>query len=281
MIYSEQDLRIGANAFDIINESAWIDGGSIISPRTIALVESNSVGGYVVRFNDIEALSEEYGIDYIDSMLAIAEVNGIDPQYLAVAVNESDIIINPELVYELANVITVPISRNSTAYQFCEACIDRYMNTGDEGYLELLVEEEKKKEEQKPKDKEADGIIDKIKKTIGGAVAKSADWIARKISALRYMYQEWQEKAYKARAEGKASWFQQVGSRVLQVIDWALSKLQGLLQASKETKQKYDMKAWEGDDRAKDHIGYDTYEKRFKAGEENPFDYIHIQGYKQ
>ena len=142
MIFSEQDLHIGTNAFDIINESAWIDGGSIISPRTIALVESNSVGGYVVRFNDIEALSEEYGIDYIDSMLAIAEVNGIDPQYLAVAVNESDIIINPELVYELANVITVPISRNSTAYQFCEACIDGYMNTGDEGYLTLLVEED-------------------------------------------------------------------------------------------------------------------------------------------
>ena len=141
MIFTEQDLNIGANAYNIINESVSIDMDRLISPNTISLVESNSIGGYIVRFNDVEELSEAYGIDYIDSMLAIAEVNGIDPQYLAVAVNEADIIMNPDLVYELANVVTVPISENSIAYQFCEACIDGYAYTGDEGYLELLINE--------------------------------------------------------------------------------------------------------------------------------------------
>ena len=256
MIFSEQDLHIGTNAFDIINESAWIDGGSIISPRTIALVESNSVGGYVVRFNDIEALSEEYGIDYIDSMLAIAEVNGIDPSYLAVAVNESNIIINPELVYELANVITVPISKNSSAYKFCEACIDGYMNTGNEGYIELLVEDDTgifrtkvtlsdddyddnskyynkndvyigNKANLKGKDQER-GIIEKIKALVYKARDKGDQWIGEKIASLDKMLKEYEEKD----KSGKGGIWNSTKSKVISVIKWALEKLQKLLRLS-------------------------------------------------
>ena len=381
MIFSEQDLHITANAYDIINESAWIDGGNINTLRFVPLVESSSIGGYIVKFNDIEAFSEEYGIDYIDTMLAIAESHSIDPSYLAVAIDEYKIIQNPDLIYELANVITVPQSPNSPAYEFCEACIKGYMYTGDENFLELLTEEyttnsgiilpgspppkkvslvrpqpkreltgveklersmakwKSKKDHkaeaeaaeaqaranaemenwgakpevevnsydnfgEKPKKDaaaevsaqgapetaknikdeqlkdgqirhkngkiydtvkdEKEGIIDKIKRVVGGAAAKGADWIARKISALRHMYQAWQEKARKARAEGNASWFQQVGSRVLNVIDWALDKLENMLQANMGTRIKYGMKIWQGDNIADKHIGQDQWEKNQK-----------------
>jgi len=139
MLYSESVVK-GINAFDILSECVYID--NFINPKTIPVVENSDLGAAVVRFSDIESISECYGCDYIDAMIAVAEQNDIDPEYLAVAVDEARIIEEPELVNELANVVINPISQYDPEYMFCEECFANYLETGDESFLEEYLLQE-------------------------------------------------------------------------------------------------------------------------------------------
>ena len=104
------------------------------------------------------------------------------------------------------------------------------------------------------------GIIAKIKKTVGSAAHKSADWIAKKIASLRAMYQGWVTKVRLAKTQGKDKWYQSVGEKVLSAIDWALSKLQNLLKASDKSRENYGIDKWKGKAaRVGDHQGYDAW----------------------
>ena len=54
-----------------------------------------------------------------------------------------EIIQNPEIIGELANVVINPQSENSSAYQFCEAMVDCFVESdGDEVFLEAIVDDE-------------------------------------------------------------------------------------------------------------------------------------------
>lgn len=136
MLYSESDVK-GINGLDVLSEANYLSD-NIVTPITVPVVENSNLGAAVVRFSDIESITESYGCDYLDAMVAVAEQNGIDPEYLAVAVDEARIIEEPELINELANIVINPQSENSLAYQFCEAMVDSYAETGDEAYLEAI-----------------------------------------------------------------------------------------------------------------------------------------------
>ena len=140
MLFTQADLNTSISSFDILNESIYIDHNTI-SPNTVGVVINEDLNAGIVRFNDVESISEEYGCDYIDAMIAIAEANDIDPNQLAVAIDEAEIIENPTIIYELANVVINPISENSLAYIFCESMIDAYIETDDEDYLYGIVED--------------------------------------------------------------------------------------------------------------------------------------------
>ena len=141
MLFTEDSLMTNVNGLSILDESCYIDS-DIATLKTVPVVENSALGAAVVRFSDIEALAESNGWDFIDAMEAVAEQNEIDPQYLAVAVDEARMIEEPELVYELANVVINPQSENSLAYQFCEACLDCYIDSeGDETFLEAMIDE--------------------------------------------------------------------------------------------------------------------------------------------
>ena len=144
-VFTEQELMQGsAPSVDAILENAAFigAGSSIITPATVAVTENSSVQAMVVRFADIEALSEEYGCSYLDAMSAVVEANELDPNTFAVAVDEAEIIENPELMNELANVVINPQSENSFAYQFCEAMVDGFAETEEEAFLEAMVDDE-------------------------------------------------------------------------------------------------------------------------------------------
>ena len=150
MLFKPEDLSYGYDpiqeAADILNESVYLDESeSILSPMAVPVVENARIGANVVAFADIERLSEEHGLDYIDTMQAIAETNNISMDHLAVSVPEWKIIANPEIVNELSNVIVAPISSNNPVYQFIEACIDATIEEADESIFteacdELLLE---------------------------------------------------------------------------------------------------------------------------------------------
>ena len=140
MLFTQQDLGVSTNAFGILNESIYIDHNTI-SPNTASVIVNEDINAGIVRFSDVESISEEYGCDYIDAMIAIAESNDIDIEQLAVAVDEARIIEEPDIIYELANVVINPISENSLAYIFCESMVDAYIDSGDEDYLSCIIDE--------------------------------------------------------------------------------------------------------------------------------------------
>ena len=144
MIFKEEEImNTGKNFLEILEEANYVDI-PIISPNTIAVCEASitddvSVG--VIRYSDIESLCEEYGLDYDEALSSIANTNNIDINALCIAVDESYIIENPDIVDFLPNVVISPISENSLAYQYCEMLLEEYINSGDELFLEAIVDE--------------------------------------------------------------------------------------------------------------------------------------------
>ena len=141
MLFTEQDLYVN-NGLNILNEATYLsEDESIINPQTIPVKEVSRLGYGVVRFDDVDKLSEDYGIDYIDAMYMIAESSNMNPEYLAVSVPEEDIIAYPEIVNELANIVIQPLSEYDIEYQFVAECVEAWLESGDELYLEEILNE--------------------------------------------------------------------------------------------------------------------------------------------
>ena len=144
MLFKQEDLAATydpiSEAANILNDAVYLtEDESFLSPKAIPVVENTRIGAGVVQFDDIERLAEENGADYIDAMYAVAEANEIDPKQLAVAVDEWKIIESPEIVNELANVVLKPMSPYDTIGLFTEACVDLFVESGDYGYLDLIL----------------------------------------------------------------------------------------------------------------------------------------------
>ena len=144
MLFRQYDLAYDPiqEASNILNESVYLDESeAVVSAKAIPVVENSRIGAYVVRFNDISTFAEDHGISYNNAMSSIAESNDIDTNNLAVAVKETTIMANPGIVNELANVVVTPLPKTDSMYQFTEACVDAFIESGDTSYMDLLVEE--------------------------------------------------------------------------------------------------------------------------------------------
>ena len=160
MLFRQSDLAYDPiqEANNILNESVYLDESeSITSAKAIPVVENTNIGAYVVRFNDISCFAEDHGISYEDAMNSVAEANSIDIDHLAVAVKETTIMANPSIVNELNNVVVTPIPKTDAMYQFTEACVDAFIESGDVSYMNLLVEETTNTNDEKPKAGEPGG----------------------------------------------------------------------------------------------------------------------------
>ena len=143
MLFRQSDLAYDPiqEANNILNESVYLDESeSITSAKAIPVVENSRIGAYVVRFNDVSTFAEDHGVSYEDAMNSVAEANSIDIDHLAVAVKETTIMANPGIVNELANVVVTPLPKTDSMYQFTEACVDAFIESGDTSYMDLLIE---------------------------------------------------------------------------------------------------------------------------------------------
>jgi len=199
MLFTEDSMTAGIDGLSILSESYYVDS-EVATPTTVPVVENSELGAAVVRFSDIESISESYGCDFIDAMEAVAEQNEIDPEYLAVAVDEARIIEEPELIYELANVVINPQSENSLAYQFCEACLDGYIDSeGDETFLESMIDEEVMFLD------EAQSTFGRIMNNIGDKAKGAYDVLAgNNTDRLRGQAHQFQRNVNAAKADAKA-----------------------------------------------------------------------------
>ena len=144
MLFRQYDLAYDPiqEASNILNESVYLDESeAVVSAKAIPVVENSRIGAYVVRFNDISTFAEDHGMNYENAIRSIAESNGINMDHLAVAVKETTIMANPGIVNELNNVVVTPLPKTDAMYQFTEACVDAFIESGDTSYMDLLVEE--------------------------------------------------------------------------------------------------------------------------------------------
>ena len=144
MLFRQSDLvyDLIQEASNILNESVYLDESeAVVSAKAIPVVENNTIGAYIVRFNDLSCFAEDHGVSYNNAMNSVAEANSIDIDHLAVAVKETTIMANPGIVNELNNVVVTPLPKTDAMYQFTEACVDAFIESGDTSYMDLLVEE--------------------------------------------------------------------------------------------------------------------------------------------
>ena len=147
MLFRESELTSAINtrsifdeAYDLLSEATYLtEDESFLSPVAVPIVENSRLGIPVVNFSDVSRLSEENGIDYGCAVMAIAESNGISD--VCVAVTESDIILNPDLVYEMDNIVISEMPDSHVVYQYTEACLDTWLESGDMNFLVDYIED--------------------------------------------------------------------------------------------------------------------------------------------
>lgn len=144
MLFRQSDLALDpiqeANA--ILNEAEYLAvSESATSAMAIPVVENARIGACVVKFDDLSRLAEDHGMTFDEAMVTIAESNGVDPEHLVVAVRETTIMAHPGIVNELCNVVVNPLPETDTMYQFTEACVNAFVESGDESYMDLLLNE--------------------------------------------------------------------------------------------------------------------------------------------
>lgn len=274
MLFTESDFMIGANTSedknfnDILGEAVFLDEEECaLQPVAVPVVENTRIGALVANFSDIERLSEENNIDYIDAVYAVAESNDVNFGSIAVAIDEARIIADPELIDEVANVVVRPISENSDAYVFVDMLVEAYAKTGDVDFLNYMLEAEKADEKDdkvvsdtaaegdKAEAEKVDGFLAKIKKY---AIDKPKEWIAERIAALNAKMVEYRQKLEAKKAEGKdLSIFQQILKKIASCIEWLTEKLtsakrrEAALAARKTAAEKAEDKAAAADTAAK------------------------------
>lgn len=160
MLFRQSDLALDpiqeANA--ILTEAEYLaESESVTSARAIPVVENARIGAYVVKFDDLSRLAEDHGMTFDEAMVTVAESNGVDPEHLAVAVRETTIMAHPGIVNELCNVVVTPLPETDTMYQFTEACVNAFVESGDISYMELLLNEAEGDKDKGPKPGERGG----------------------------------------------------------------------------------------------------------------------------
>ena len=146
MVFSESQLSYnfdGYNvldeAFSIMDEAVYLtEEESLLSPIAVPIVENSRIGMPIVNFVDVERISEERGISYNEAVDGIACANNLDE--LAVAVPDYKLIIDPDIIHEMENVVLTPLPENDIAAVFTETYLDAWFETGDIGYLNEMLD---------------------------------------------------------------------------------------------------------------------------------------------
>ena len=172
MLFKKEDLALN-EAMSILENAEYLsEDECLLDPNTIPVFENARLDMHIVTYNDMVKLSESYGLDADECLQCVAETNQIDPSTIAVAIDEADSIVDPDIVTDFPQVVINPISEESLAYKFCEACVDAYAETADEDYLWFAIDESYLLEADKAPEtkKKKEGLVSRIKGA-AGAVA--------------------------------------------------------------------------------------------------------------
>lgn len=103
---------------------------------SIPVLESN--GSYIISYDHIRDISEAYDVEDIDVINTINESNGIEDSI--VSIDESDIILDADIVNRVPNYVISPLSYNSDENLLIEGFFNAFEESGDYDFLDILEE---------------------------------------------------------------------------------------------------------------------------------------------
>jgi len=299
----------GTNALRLLDNMHYLsEEESRYSPAMVPIVENTQVGANLIRLEDLLAFGESNGINDLGYALQlVCETSNVSPNTIALTVQEDTVCIDPEVASLVSGIMNEGVRIAAVPMRYCteawiiDEAMEALINYDNptmldaimhEDYMTFLQEEEKKTEADKteaPKDenknkkddtekskKEADGLMDKLKKNIN----KGRAWFSRMLLRLNQWAMKINDKIKDEVAKNddkKASLWQQIKSKVLQAISWISEKFAGLAIGDKFKDKAV---AGEGDFQGKDYkFGnkaatgtYDNYlqqSKNYKWGFDN------------
>ena len=132
------------SALDVLDNSTYLDESeALLNPIAVPVLENTRLDICTVSYKDIQKVCEDYGCYTDEALNSIAESSGVDINNIAVAIDESDIILDPTIINEFYQYAIIPESDYSIPSVFVEACLDNYIGSNfDEDYLDIMVEPE-------------------------------------------------------------------------------------------------------------------------------------------
>lgn len=136
MLIRSEQLTLN-EASDILDESVYLEEcESLLNPVSVPVLENTRLGICTVNYNDIYRICEDYCCFPDEALEAVAESSGIDPDYIAVAIDEADIILDPSIADEFDAYVINPISENCTEYLLTESALELFLEGDEDGYLD-------------------------------------------------------------------------------------------------------------------------------------------------
>ena len=265
MIINNNDLFSRAST-SILENATYLYESEMpnVSAYSIPVVANDRFNAGIVSYEDISRLCENNNIEIVDGIRAVAEANNIDPNDIVVSIDESTIIMDPYVIDEVHQYVVQPVSESNIVSQYTDAMVGAWLESGDDFYLEAIGEPELVLEADEEDDRsysdknfvssqdikrQSQQYREGIKKlkgmstTVGDKTIKPDDpnflvkikrfltdkpreYLARAVARLRQTYRKFLLRADKENDQNKIKWYKQIARKILQAVDWVLSKIQ-------------------------------------------------------
>lgn len=142
MLLTINDLEQNSLLESVLENSVFLnDNIHCFSAKSIPVIELDE-NVYIIDSMYVDRLASDECITLSEALENISLINTIPSEDLYIAFQEHEMIINPQLATLVENYVIIPISESSPIYTFCETCIEAFVESGDEMWLELLLEED-------------------------------------------------------------------------------------------------------------------------------------------
>ena len=133
IIKNEYNNTLDDTIVDYLTEQ---ESNELHAISSIPVLESN--GSYIISYDHIRDISEAYDIEDIDVINTINESNGIEDSIISI--DESDIILDTDIVNRVPNYVISPLSYNSDENLLIEGFFNAFEESGDYDFLDILEE---------------------------------------------------------------------------------------------------------------------------------------------
>lgn len=153
------------SSLDILDNSIYLnEQETIITPQNIPIIENTRLNKGIIDYEYIRYISESNSVSLEDSYSLICESSNLNTDDCCVSISEDEIIIDPNIINNFTNYIIRPIPNEGLIDTFIESCIENYITSENESYLDMMVNPEdyifNEVEQKNQKEKIKNNIVD-------------------------------------------------------------------------------------------------------------------------